>query len=240
MRILTIYAHPDDESFGPAGALARYASTGAWLGGLWLTRGEHGESVLDPAPTPDELAEIRDRDLRDATAIIGYAEVDLQSLPDGGLAGLKTGDLERIVAEAIKRTQPEVVLTFGPGGISGHVDHIALSEATTKAFHAARGTGRSARELYYSAVSAEVARERELEGVPDGNPNTFIDVADHVQTHRAALACHARHMADAREMLARIDQQPRVVAPFFRAWPPVPDGHRISGFLDADVLAESV
>ncbi|MGH2560453.1 MAG: PIG-L deacetylase family protein [Thermomicrobiales bacterium] len=232
MRILTVFAHPDDESFGPAGLLARYASDGAWLSGLWLTKGEHGESILDPPPSPAELAVMRERDLRDATAMIGYAEVDLRSLPDGGLVDLAKRELERTIAETIARTRPEVVLTFGPGGISGHPDHVALSAATTDAFHAARVLKDGLSELYYSAVATEMARERDLEELPDGNPNTFIDVADQLQAHRDALACHARHMADAREMLARLEREPRRVATLYRAWPPVPDGRRMSGFLE--------
>ncbi|MGH2535202.1 MAG: PIG-L deacetylase family protein [Thermomicrobiales bacterium] len=231
-RILTVFAHPDDESFGPAGLLARYATGGAWLGGLWLTRGEVGESVVDHAPSPDELAAIRERDLRDAAAVIGYAEVDLRSFPDGGLADLPPGDLERTIVEAIEQSRPNVVLTFGPGGISGHGDHIALSAAVTSVFHSLRQTQTGLSELYYNAVAADIARERNLEGLPDGNPNTFIDVAEYVLAHREALACHARHMADAREMLARLDQQPRAIATLYRAWPPVPDGQRISGFLE--------
>lgn len=231
MHILTVFAHPDDESFGPAGALAKYAAAGHRLSGLWLTRGEGGEATHQPPPAPEELAVLRARDLREAAGIIGYGEVDLRAFPDGGLADLPAGQLEQIVAETVRRLRPDVMLTFGPGGISGHTDHIALSTATTAVFHNARADRMGLNELYYSAVREEIARERNLEGLPDGNPNTFVDVAEFVALHKAALACHARHVADARELLDKLAREPRTVATFYRAWPPVADGRRISGFL---------
>ncbi len=108
-RVLTVYAHPDDESFGPAAVLA-----GAMIHGIWATRGEGGEAHLEPPPSPDELARLREDDLRVAAEAIGYAGVDLLDYPDGGLAAVPAGELEAVVFRTIERHRPEVVLTFGP------------------------------------------------------------------------------------------------------------------------------
>ncbi|HVX29181.1 MAG TPA: PIG-L family deacetylase, partial [Nitrolancea sp.] len=72
LRILTVYPHPDDESFGPAAVLAKYARRGAVIHGVFATRGERGEPLDGLDLTPEELAQVRERDLRDAAATIGY------------------------------------------------------------------------------------------------------------------------------------------------------------------------
>ena len=56
MRILCVYAHPDDEAFGPSAILAKYARRGARIHAVYFTRGEHGNTSVEPKPGPDELA----------------------------------------------------------------------------------------------------------------------------------------------------------------------------------------
>jgi LmbE family N-acetylglucosaminyl deacetylase len=233
MRILTVFAHPDDESFGPAGALAKYVQLGAELAGVWFTRGEAGETYLDPSPTPAELAVLRTDDLQEAARIIGYGAVDILDYPDGGLAGVPEEELEGVVRQAIDRHRPDLILTFGPGGISGHPDHITLSRVTTKAFRRSLDQGQGVKALYYDAVPSDRAPELDLSALPDGNPNTFIDASEMRAAHLAALAAHARHMADAREFL---DQLEGHLSTYFRAYPPLPDGARITEFSTADEI----
>jgi LmbE family N-acetylglucosaminyl deacetylase len=228
--ILTVYPHPDDESFGPAAALALYARRGSPIYGLFFTRGEAGAAVREPAPPPAELAELRERDLREACALIGYADIELLDYPDGSLADRPPGDLEARVLDAIRRRRPTVVLTFGPGGITRHLDHLAVSTATTAAFQRARDEGLGVAALFYDAVPAEIARGRGLEALPDGRPNTLIDVRDTQAVKLAALRLHARSVADAGKMVERLERDPRTSALFYRAWPPVPPGTTLNGF----------
>ncbi len=234
MRILTVFAHPDDESFGPAGALAKYVQLGAELAGIWFTRGEAGETYLDPPPTPAELAVLRTNDLQEAARIIGYGAVEVLDYPDSGLSGVPEEELEGMVRQAIARHRPEMILTFGPGGISGHPDHITLSRVTTQAFHRANEDEFGVRALFYEAVPSDREMEFDLSALPDGNPNTFIDASEMRAVHLAALAAHARHMADAREFLHQLEHDPGRLSTFFRAYPPLPNGARITKFSTVD------
>jgi LmbE family N-acetylglucosaminyl deacetylase len=88
--------------------------------------------------------------------------------------------------------------------------------------------------LYYTAVPAEAVEELNLAEFPDGNPNTFIDASEMRAAHLAALAAHARHMADAREFLHRVEHDPGRLSTFFRAYPPLPNGGRITKFSTVD------
>jgi LmbE family N-acetylglucosaminyl deacetylase len=229
--ILTVLAHPDDESFGPAALLVREARAGARVHGLFATRGEHGQTHLDPAPSRSELARMREQDLREAADLIGYADVELLGYADGGLADLPAGELEGRVRDALRRHRPAVVITFGPAGVTRHPDHVAISRATTAAFHRARAGRLDPRALFYQAVGPEEAKEQGIVGEPDAEPNTFLDVAETQPIKLAALRLHARHMTDATEMLRRLEARPESVAMLHRAWPPVAHGRRLTTLL---------
>ncbi len=229
--ILTVYAHPDDESFGPAAVLAGSAREGAAIHGVWLTRGEGGETHLEPPPSPEELARLREEDVRLAAAAIGYAGVELLDYPDGGLAALPAGELEAVIFAAIERHRPQIVLTFGPAGITRHPDHLAVHRATTTAFDRTLAVGLGVRELYYDAVPAERAAQMAITTEPDGQPNTLIDIGETLPVKLAAMRAHARHMKDARERLAQLEREPQPFTTLFRARPPVPAGMMVTGWL---------
>jgi LmbE family N-acetylglucosaminyl deacetylase len=232
MRILVVYAHPDDESFGPAAALAAYARRGAEIWGIFASRGERGESWLSPAPSPEELGRLREQDLREATAVLGFAGIEILGYPDGEVDTVPFRELERRVRAALRRYRAEVVITFGPFGITGHPDHRAVHQAVVAAFHRARLAGAAARELYYDAVPPARAGEMGIADLPCGQPNTWIAVTEEdARAQVTALWLHGRHIRDAREMAERLAREPALVATFYRAWPEVRSGERITAFL---------
>jgi LmbE family N-acetylglucosaminyl deacetylase len=237
LRILTVLAHPDDESFGPAAMLAKYAQAGAIVHGLFFTRGEHGQTSQRPAPTPRELGALREQDLRDATEMIGFTGIEVLDYEDGTLAELPPEVLEALVQDAIERCRPHVVFTFGPAGITRHPDHLAVHGATVDAFHRAREAGLELRELYYDALPPEIGKMLGLSDEPDAKPNTFIEVTDFQHIKLDALRCHARHIVDAQQMLDRLKAQPQTTFTMYRAWPPVPNGGQVTALLEDATLS---
>ena len=224
MHIFVSYPHPDDESFGPAAELAKYALSGAVIRGLFFTRGQKGDSHIRPLPSSDELGRLREQDLRDAATILGFQSIEILDYMDGELADVPLAELEGHVERHLRAFVPDVVITFGPAGITRHLDHIAIHHATFNAFHRARAEGLSLRELYYDAMPTERAIERGVQDEPDGQPNTIIDVTETASVKLEALRMHARHIADAREAVARLAETPRKEALLHRAWPKVPAG----------------
>jgi len=233
-RILTVYAHPDDESFGPAAVLAKYARRGAVIHGVFATLGERGEPVNGLRLTGPALAMLREEDLRDAVAVIGYAGIELLGYEDGALEDVPEEHLEASVLAAIYRYLPEIVITFGPGGITGHPDHRIISRVTTAAFHRALDEGVRVRELYYDAVRPDRARVFNLVDLPDGQPNTWIDVSGTSDVKLEALKYHGRHIQDAVERSERLSHEPETVATLHRAWPELPAGLRLTALLTCD------
>ena len=169
LRLMAVLAHPDDESLGVGGTLAKYASEGVETFLVTATLGEAGRFRGHPRdderhPGPGRLAQIREEELRNAAAVLGVREVSLLDYRDQELDRANPRDaVARIVAH-LRRLRPDVVITFGPDGAYGHPDHIAICQYTTTAlmaaadpsFVAASGAGEPApvhvvQKLYYIA-----------------------------------------------------------------------------------------
>ncbi|HKW95111.1 MAG TPA: PIG-L family deacetylase [Methylomirabilota bacterium] len=147
--LMFVGAHPDDESFGPGGTLAKYAAAGVRVVYVCATRGEAGESELHEASAAGSLGARRWEELQRAAAVLGLAEVIYLGYRDSGMAGaldnqhpraLIAAPIERVaqdVVAAIRKVRPHVVMTFDSIGGYHHPDHIAIHRATVRAFHQA-------------------------------------------------------------------------------------------------------
>lgn len=138
LRLMAVLAHPDDESLGMGGILARYAAEGVKTYLITATRGEHGWfGAEQDYPGPEALGRIREAELHAAAGVLGLQEVTFLDYRDGALDRADPAEaIAKIVAE-IRRVRPQVVVTFDPAGVYGHPDHIAISQFTTAAIVAA-------------------------------------------------------------------------------------------------------
>ena len=127
MKILAVFAHPDDESFGPAGTLARYAQTGHTVGLLTLTRGEAGSVGISKTLTTEVLAGRRTCELHHAAKILGINYLKIADLPDKKLAELPDHTGMKMIKEEVDFFKPDALITFHEQGISGHPDHQAVT-----------------------------------------------------------------------------------------------------------------
>jgi LmbE family N-acetylglucosaminyl deacetylase len=142
LRLMAVLAHPDDESLGVGGTLAKYASEGVEVFLVTATRGDSGRyrglRSDDPQhPGRLALANIRERELRAAASTLGVREVSILDYQDQQLDRATPAEAIASIAGHIRRVQPNVVVTFGPDGAYGHPDHIAISQFTTAAIVAA-------------------------------------------------------------------------------------------------------
>ncbi len=151
MRILGVFAHPDDEVFCAGGTLARWVEAGAEAMIVSATRGEAGQIQDAHIATRHTLGAVREQELRTASAALGVRRVECLDYHDGALAAVDPARLATDVAAYIRDFQPDVVVTFGPDGGSGHPDHSAISFATTLACQRIAREDGWAPQLYYSA-----------------------------------------------------------------------------------------
>jgi LmbE family N-acetylglucosaminyl deacetylase len=218
-RLMAVLAHPDDESLGVGGTLAKYASEGVHVFLLTATRGDAGRyrghrQDHPEHPGPEGLAAIREQELRAAAAALGVRDVAILDYRDQQLDRASHDEAVARVASHLRRVRPDVVVTFGPDGAYGHPDHVAISQITTAAAVAAadpsfRGDGDRAHaiaKLYYIAwpdatwaayqeafrrlVSTVDGVERQAVPWADWAITTVIDTREFWPTVWRAVSCH--------------------------------------------------
>jgi LmbE family N-acetylglucosaminyl deacetylase len=133
LRLLGLFAHPDDEVFCVGGTIARAGAAGAETAIVSLTRGEAGQIRDSAAATRRTLGATRAAELSAAAGALGVPTAECLDLGDGNLARLPSGELVAQVRTILERFAPDVVVTFGDDGGFGHPDHMASSLATLTA-----------------------------------------------------------------------------------------------------------
>jgi len=140
LKLMAVLAHPDDESLGIGGTLAKYAGEGVETYLVTATRGERGRfGESGEKPPPDVIGRVREAELREAAKVLGVREVRFLDYYDGDLDQINVTEAVARIADHLRRVKPHVVITFGPEGAYGHPDHIAISQLATAAVVAAAG-----------------------------------------------------------------------------------------------------
>ncbi len=176
-RLLAVFAHPDDETFGTGGTLAYYARHGVDVYLICATRGEVGEAPPDLKGF-HSTGEMREDELRCAAGILGLKAVYFLGYRDSGMPGspdnanpraLVAQPTEAVAHELtryIRELRPQVVITFDPIGGYRHPDHIAIHRATVEACRISGDPGQTIdqlppydpQKLYYSTFSRRFIR----------------------------------------------------------------------------------
>jgi LmbE family N-acetylglucosaminyl deacetylase len=211
---MAVLAHPDDESLGIGGTLAKYASEGVDVFLLTATPGDRGRyrdyRFGDPQhPGAPALASIRERELRAAASTLGVRDVALLDYHDQELDRANPREAIAAIVDHLRRVQPDVVITFGPDGAYGHPDHIAISQLATAAVVAAANPAIA--KLYYIAWPAATwaayqsafkkltsmvdGVERQVVPWPDWEITTVIDTRQFCHTVWRAISCHESQMS---------------------------------------------
>lgn len=227
LKLMCILAHPDDESLGMGGSLAKYAAEGVETYLLTATRGERGWlGRPEDYPGPQALGCQREAELRAAAQVLGLQEVVLLDYPDGELDQADPAEAIGQIVKHIRRLKPQVVLTFDPYGAYGHPDHIAISQFTTAAMvaaadpsYGAEGSPKPHRvsKLYYLVATPEKlaayqatfgdlamridGRERRAVGWEPWAITTELDTRAYSSQIWQAIACH-RSQLPSTEILA--------------------------------------
>ena len=130
--ILSIWAHPDDETYLSGAVMAAAAANGQRVVLVHATRGEQGTD--DPQLAGARLGALRTVEMARARAALGVSEQWFFDFPDGGCADVPLDDALRKLMPIVASVQPDTILTFGPDGITGHPDHCTVSDWATHAW----------------------------------------------------------------------------------------------------------
>jgi N-acetylglucosamine malate deacetylase 2 len=139
VKILYIFPHPDDESFGPAGLIHQQKKDGHEVHLLTLTRGEATKVKYQLGLSDQEISEKRTEDLTKVVNLLNLDTFKILDLPDGKLAHIHLHELENPIENHILSISPDILVTFPSHGISGHHDHIATHFAVKSIFIRLKG-----------------------------------------------------------------------------------------------------
>jgi LmbE family N-acetylglucosaminyl deacetylase len=135
--VVGVWAHPDDESFLAGGLLAGLARRGSRIVTVSATAGEHGLDHGRPT-TPGRLAPVRVRELDEALGLLGADPALHLGYADGGCDQVTERLAAHLIGQVLDDVAADLVISFGPGGVTGHPDHCAVGRWTQRAV-AARG-----------------------------------------------------------------------------------------------------
>lgn len=237
LRLLACFAHPDDEAFPVGGVLASNVADGRRVRLITTTLGEEGDIRQEGSATKETLGNVRRIELSCAVQALRLESNELYGYRDSGMVGWEANNhpqafinapedevVERLVRE-IRMFRPQVILTFEPGGLYGHPDHISISKHTTTAFDLASNPSafpnqlaegletHTPQRLFYSArpkgFRLEWATklrtagidfpmpgpEQLAHGTPPEDIHLELDVSDHLETKMACIICHRTQVA---------------------------------------------
>jgi LmbE family N-acetylglucosaminyl deacetylase len=266
LKLLSVLAHPDDESLGNGGMLAKYAAEGVETYLLTATRGERGWfGAPEDNPGLAALGRIREAELRAAAAVLGVREVALLDYIDGDLDQADPVAAVAGIAAHIRRLRPQVVTTFDPTGAYGHPDHIAICQFTTAATIAAADPTyapdavspphrvlklyymshpRDAYELYESVFGDLVMTVDGVErrGAPwhDWAITTRLDTGAYWRQVWQAIACHRSQLPGYEDILRLPEAQLQTLfgrQSYYRAYSLVNGGRGLETDLFAGIRA---
>ena len=230
---MCILAHPDDESLGMGGILARYAAEGVRTSLITATRGELGwPGDAASYPGPEELGRRREAELRAAARVLGLQTLAFLDYPDGQLDRADPAESIGRIAALMRQARPDVVVTFDPTGYYGHPDHIAISQFATAAIVAAADPGYALPEalaphrvakLYYLAPSRDSVAayqevfgdlmmsvdgiERRARGWDDWAITTSVDTTAYWRQVWQAVSCHRSQLPGYQALRRLPDEQ---------------------------------
>jgi LmbE family N-acetylglucosaminyl deacetylase len=197
-----ILAHPDDESFGPGGTISLLSRThDVYL--FCATKGEAGED--NSKQNGMSLPEKRVLELQEASKILGIKDVIFLGYEDGYLSNSVYHEIAEKITTYVKKLQPDRIITYEPRGISGHLDHIAMSMISSFIYV----KNECIRELHYLCLDE---KQRGLgqdyfvyfpPGYPDNQITKRVDITSVIDKKIEAIKKHSSQIRDVEKMIEK-------------------------------------
>jgi LmbE family N-acetylglucosaminyl deacetylase len=203
--IVGIFAHPDDEAFGPSGTLTLLAKEhNVYL--ICVTNGDAANGKPDP-----ELAKIRKEELEASAKLLGVKKVFFLEFGDGTLCNNVYHEVAEKIKKILTDLQPEQLITIEPKGISGHIDHIFVSMISSFIFQRTDFI----KEIWYVCSPKEITKLIKdyfiyfPEGYDIEDIEKVIDVSSVWEIKKQAMLIHESQRKDAENILKRADLFPK-------------------------------
>lgn len=194
MKMLYIFPHPDDESFGPAPAISNQLRRGHEVYLLTLTKGEATKQRHRLGVSKEEMGEIRYKEMQCVEKVLGLTGMRVLELPDSGLKEMDPIVIEETIEEHIHDIKPDVVITYAVHGVSGFEDHL-VSHAVVKRVYCKlrREGGECPRRLaFFTHYSEDKVKSKfDLKSSKKEEIDCWLEVDEEdMEKFRKALDCY--------------------------------------------------
>jgi len=211
--IFGIFAHPDDEAFGPAGTFLHEVAAGNEVHLITLTAGEAGRNPDNHA----DLAEVRLKEWRETGTLIGATSMHFLGYKDSQLCTKSLEEIiekiESLIREIIAdRDEPYEFLAFDLNGISGHIDHIVASRAAAAVFYRLKKSANQPLRLRLYCIPKQWMPDMDVSwlykeaGCDECDIDETVDAREHLGTIKTIIKTHHSQREDAAIHLARTDE----------------------------------
>lgn len=194
MKILYIFPHPDDESFGPAHAMAKQRREGHEVYLLTLTKGGATKQRFKYNYSIEEMGEVRRKEMLDVAKVLNLSELKVLDLPDSGLKEMDPREIENIIRKEIERLKPDVIVTYAVHGISGFHDHLISHAVVKRVFVEMKDEVKYLKRLaFFTVTEDEAAKQKhfKISGSKEDEIDVIYEVEDEdIQSAIKALDCY--------------------------------------------------
>jgi LmbE family N-acetylglucosaminyl deacetylase len=162
MKILYIFPHPDDESFGPAHAISKQRRQGHEVHLLTLTKGGATKQRHKYGYSVEEMGGVRYKEMLEVAKVLDLNSMTVLDLPDSGLKEMDPREIEKVVKAEVEKIKPDVIVTYAVHGISGFHDHLVSHAVVKRVYEELKNTNGCPKRLAFLTVTEEDAKKVEL------------------------------------------------------------------------------
>ena len=211
MKILYIFPHPDDESFGPAAAISAQKKHGHEVYLLTLTKGGATKQRFKYNYSIEEMGEVRYREMQEVAKVLELDDMTILDLPDSGLKEMDPRKIEMVVAGHILKIQPDIVVTYPVHGISGFHDHLVTHAIVKRVFLELEEKHPFLKRLAFFTISEKRAKNNS--GIHRLNFSTEKEIdcvmkldEEDAKKLQAALACYITYQETIAQSIGKMPQ----------------------------------
>jgi LmbE family N-acetylglucosaminyl deacetylase len=194
MKVLYIFPHPDDESFGPGQAMSKQSREGNEVYLLTLTKGGATKQRHKYGYSIDEMGEVRYKEMLEVSKALSLKGMTVLDLPDSGLKEMDPRDIEKTVMEEIEKIKPDVIVTYAVHGISGFHDHLVTHAIVKRVYAEMKNNSEYLKRLAFFTITEEAALNQKhfhINGSKEDEIDCKYEVDEvDINNSRKALDCY--------------------------------------------------
>jgi len=196
-KILYVFPHPDDESYGPAAAIDKAIKNGHEVHLLTLTKGGATKQRHRLNLTIEEMGEVRYKEMLNVEKTLNLSSMTVLDLEDSGLSEMDPREIEKIIHDFVLKVNPDILVTYPVHGISGYYDHLVVHAAVKRVFMELKDGDNNLKRLAFFGLTEDDNKKLEsfnLKTIKPEETDCIVEYSsENVKAAHAALDCYVTY-----------------------------------------------